>query len=220
MGGEKIRILRYAQNDNKEMKTKVKKLDLLITGVGGQGVVLASDIIGEAAIAAGFDVKKTDTLGMAQRGGSVVSNVRIAEKVWSPLIKEGEVDVLLAFEKIEAGRWSHLLKSGATVIINSYEQPPLSVSLGQEKYPTDAEIKKALQRRTDRIFFLDAQKKARELGNIRTFNIFMLGCLSVFTPIDAEIWKDSISRGMPEKLRDINLKAFDMGRKEIENVRI
>jgi indolepyruvate ferredoxin oxidoreductase beta subunit len=201
-------------------KTALKKMDLLVTGVGGQGVVLASDIIGETAIAAGYDVKKTDTLGMAQRGGSVVSHLRLAEKVWSPLIKEGEADLLLAFEKMEAARWSHYIKKNAIVIINSYEQPPLSVSLGQIKYPTDDEIKAALKRRTDKIYFIDANKRALELGNVRTLNIFMLGCFSVFAPMDAQVWKDSIKRRMPEKLVDINLKAFELGRKEIEGVRI
>ena len=198
----------------------MKKMDLLITGVGGQGVVLASDIIGETALAAGFDVKKTDTLGMAQRGGSVVSHVRLASKVWSPLIKEGEVDLLLAFEKLEAARWSHYLKPGAIAIINSYEQPPLSVSLGQEKYPTDNEITATLKRRTDQVYFIDGNKKAKELGNMRTLNIFMLGCFSVFAPLDIKVWQDCISRRMPENIREINLKAFAEGRKEIEGVRI
>lgn len=204
----------------KMTKPKFKKLDILITGVGGQGVVLASDIIGETALAAGYDVKKTDTLGMAQRGGSVVSHVRLAEKVWSPLIKEGEVDLLLAFEKLEAARWSYYLKPGATVIANNYEQPPLSVSLGQEKYPGDKDIVKELKRRTDRIYIIDGNRKARELGNPRTVNILMLGCFSVFSPMDTGVWKDSISRRMPENIREINLKAFELGRKEIEGVRI
>jgi indolepyruvate ferredoxin oxidoreductase beta subunit len=201
-------------------KAKVKKMDVLVTGVGGQGVVLASDIIGETALMAGFDVKKTDTLGMAQRGGSVVSHVRLAEKVWSPLIKEGDVDLLLAFEKLEAARWSHYLKPGAIAIINSYEQPPLSVSLGQEKYPADDEIAAALQRRTDLIYFINANKISKELGNVRTLNILMLGCFSAFAPIDVTIWKECISRRMPENIREINLTAFEMGRKEIERVRI
>jgi indolepyruvate ferredoxin oxidoreductase beta subunit len=202
------------------VKNKMKKLDILVTGVGGQGVVLASDIIGETALAAGFDVKKTDTLGMAQRGGSVVSHVRLAEKVWSPLIKEGEVDLLLAFEKLEAARWSHYLKPGAIAIVNSYEQPPLSVSLGQEKYPDDDAIKTALQRRTDKIYFIDANRLAKELGNVRTLNILMLGCFSAFAPIDVAVWKESISRRLPENIREINLAAFTMGRKELQGVRI
>ena len=198
----------------------MEKMDVLVTGVGGQGVVLASDIIGETALEAGYDVKKTDTLGMAQRGGSVVSHVRLGEKVWSPLIKEGEVDLLLALEKLEAARWSHYLKPGAIVIINNYEQPPLSVSLGQEKYPSDKDITTALKRCTDKIYFIEANKKARELGNVRTLNIFMLGCFSAFMPLDIKTWQESISRRIPENIRKINLKAFATGRKEIEGVRI
>jgi indolepyruvate ferredoxin oxidoreductase beta subunit len=199
---------------------KMIKMDILITGVGGQGVVLASDIIGETALAAGFDVKKTDTLGMAQRGGSVVSHVRLGEKVRSPLIKEGDVDLLLALEKLEAARWSHYLKPGAIAIINNYEQPPLSVSLGQVKYPTDKEVVALLKRCTDKIYMIDGNKKAKELGNVRTLNIFMLGCFSVFAPLDTKVWQDCISKHLPENLREINLKAFEIGRKEIEGVRI
>jgi indolepyruvate ferredoxin oxidoreductase beta subunit len=195
-------------------------MDLLVTGVGGQGVVLASDIIGETALAAGYDVKKTDTLGMAQRGGSVVSHVRLAPKVWSPLIKDGEVDLLLAFEKLEAARWSHYLRPGGVAIVNNYEQPPLSVSLGQEKYPAHDEIAAALKRLTDQVYFVDGNKKAKELGNVRTLNIFMLGCFSVFAPLKVETWIESISQRMPENIREVNLKAFKTGREEIESVRI
>jgi indolepyruvate ferredoxin oxidoreductase beta subunit len=195
-------------------------MDLFVTGVGGQGVILASDIIAETALAAGYDVKKTDTLGMAQRGGSVVSHVRLADKVRSPLIKEGGVDLLLAFEKLEAARWSHYLRPGAIAIVNTYEQPPSSVSLGKEKYPTTDEIAAILRRRTDQVYFIDANARARELGNVRTLNIYMLGCFSVFAPLDVGVWKESISRRLPEKLREINLTAFEMGRKEIEGVRI
>lgn len=198
----------------------MEKMDLLVTGVGGQGVVLASDIIGETALAAGFDVKKTDTLGMAQRGGSVLSHVRLGPKVWSPLIKDGGVDLLLAFEKLEAARWSHFLRPGGIAIVNRYEQPPLSVSLGQEKYPTDKEIDAALKRRTDRAYFVDGTGRARELGNVRTLNIFMLGCFSVFAPLEVEVWRQSISQRLAENIREINLTAFEMGRKEIEGVRI
>jgi indolepyruvate ferredoxin oxidoreductase beta subunit len=195
-------------------------MDLLVTGVGGQGVVLASDIIGETAITAGFDVKKTDTLGMAQRGGSVVSHVRMAPKVFSPLVREGTADLLLAFEKIEAARWSHFLRPGGIAIINLYEQPPLSVSLGQEKYPTQDEIEAALKRRTNQVYFVDGTGQAQTLGNVRTLNLFMLGCFAAFAPMDIDIWKESVSRFLPENLREINLKAFEAGRKEIEGVRI
>ena len=111
-----------------------------MVGVGGQGTILASDILGEAALAMGLDVKKTDTLGMAQRGGSVTSHLRIGKKVWSPLISPGEADVLLAFEKLEAARWVNYIKPDGLVIINKLAIPPLSISLGTQKYPNDQEI--------------------------------------------------------------------------------
>jgi indolepyruvate ferredoxin oxidoreductase beta subunit len=195
-------------------------MDLLVTGVGGQGVVLASDIIGETAIAAGFDVKKTDTLGMAQRGGSVVSHVRMAPKVFSPLIREGQADLLLAFEKLEAARWSHYLRPGGIAIVNVYEQPPLSVSLGQEKYPAQAEIAAVMKRQTNQVYFVEGTACAQKLGNVRTLNLYMLGCFSVFAPLDIDTWKESVARFLPENIRDINLAAFKAGRKEIEGVRI
>jgi len=198
----------------------VKKIDLLITGVGGQGVVLVSDIIGEAALADGYDIKKTDTLGMAQRGGSVISHVRIAPKVWSPLIKEGEVDLLLAFEKLEAARWSYYLRPGGIAIVNNHEQPPPSVSLGHERYPSHEEITDILKQQTDRVYFIDGTRRARELGNVRTLNILMLGCLSLFAPLKVSIWKNSISQHLPANIREINLTAFEQGRKEIKGVHI
>jgi indolepyruvate ferredoxin oxidoreductase beta subunit len=198
----------------------VKKLDLLMTGVGGQGVVLASDIYGEAAIAAGYDVKKTDTLGMAQRGGSVVSHIRIGPAVASPLIEDGEVDLLLAFEKLEAARWSHFLRPGGTAIVNNHEQPPQSVSLGQARYPSHREIADILEARTDKVFFIDGTRLAQELGNVRTFNILMLGCLSVAAPLSADVWKQSIARRLPEKLLEINLAAFEKGREEMRGAGI
>ena len=198
----------------------MKKVDLLVTGVGGQGVILASDIIGETAIAAGYDTKKTDTLGMAQRGGSVISHVRIAAEVWSPLIKEGEVDILLAFEKLEAVRWSHYLHPGGIVIVNNLMLPPLSVSVGKERYPNDEETTDILKQRTDRIYFVNGSRQAKELGNIRTLNMFMLGCVSPFVPLKIDVWKEAISRRVPSKVRQINLIAFDKGRKEMSSVRI
>jgi indolepyruvate ferredoxin oxidoreductase beta subunit len=195
-------------------------MDLLVAGVGGQGVVLASDIIGEAALAAGYDVKKTDTLGMAQRGGSVISHVRLAPKVWSPLIREGEVDLLLALEKLEAARWGYFLRPGGIAIINNYEQPPQSVSLGKEPYPTNEEIADIIRRRTEHIYFIDGTRRAGEMGNVRTLNIFMLGCLSLVAPLKVGIWRECIARRLPENIRKINLAAFEMGRKEMKNVRL
>ena len=198
----------------------MKKLDLLITGAGGQGVILASDIIGETAIAAGYDVKKTDTIGMAQRGGSVISNVRIARQVWSPLIKQGEVDLLLALEKLEAARWAYYLRPGGIAILNNHALPPLAVSLGNTRYPGDEEIHDIIKRQTDRIYFIEGTRRARELGNIRTLNMFMLRCASLFMPFPVRVWQDSISQRLPPNIRQINITAFNQGRKEIRSVRL
>jgi indolepyruvate ferredoxin oxidoreductase beta subunit len=195
----------------------VKKFDLLITGVGGQGVILASNIISEVALAAGYDVKKTDTLGMAQRGGSVVSHVRLGHRVWSPLIKAGEADMLIAFEKLEAARWSHYLRPGAIAIVNNHALPPLPVNLGNERYPTDKEITDILKRRTDSIYLINGTSRARELGNIRTLNMFLLGCASLFLPLKVSIWKDSISQYLKPSIRQINITAFSQGRKEVRD---
>ena len=193
----------------------MKKFDLLITGVGGQGVILASDILSEAALTAGYDVKKTDTLGLAQRGGSVISHIRIGQRVWSPLIKEGEADILLALEKLEAARWGYYLQPGAIAIVNNYARPPLSVNLGNEHYPTDEEITSILKRRSARVYFVNSTSRTRELGNISTLNIFMLGCASLFLPFRVSIWQESISRHVPPSAQKINIDAFKQGRKEI-----
>ncbi len=198
----------------------MKKLDLLVTGVGGQGIILASDIIGEAAMAAGYDVKKTDTLGMAQRGGSVISHVRIAAQVFSPLIKEGEVDIILTFEKLEAARWAHYLRPDGIAIINNQALPPLSVSLGNEQYPSDEKITAILKQRTDRVYWVEGTKRAREMGNIRMLNTFMLGCVSVFMPFKVDTWKKSIVRHLPANIQAVNLEAFEQGRKEIKSVHL
>jgi indolepyruvate ferredoxin oxidoreductase beta subunit len=193
----------------------MKKQDLIMVGVGGQGIVLASDILGEVAMTAGYDIKKTDTLGMAQRGGSVVSHVRIAGEVRSPLIKEGDADVLVAFEKLEAARWSYFLHDGATVIVNNQITPPLSVSLGTARYPGDKEVEDILKQRAGRLYLVDGTQQALKLGDIRSLNILMLGCVSLLLPIDVKIWKDCISQRLSPKILDMNMSAFDKGREEM-----
>ena len=198
----------------------MKKRDLLMVGVGGQGIVLASDILGEVALAAGYDVKKTDTLGMAQRGGSVLSHVRIADKVWSPLIKEGDVDVLVAFEKLEAARWSYYLHPGGVAIVNNQSTPPLSVGLGTHRYPGNKEIEGTLRQRADRIYFVDGTDKAKELGDIRTLNMIMLGCVSFLLHIDADIWIDCISLRLSRNILKMNMAAFDKGREEMSSANL
>ena len=197
-----------------------EKQDILMVGVGGQGIILASDILGESAIAAGYDIKKTDTLGMAQRGGSVVSHIRIASHVWSPLIKEGDVDILVAFEKLEAARWAPYLKPDGLAIINNHAIPPLSVSLGTSQYPGNQEVENILKQRTGKIYFIDGTTRAKQLGDIRTLNIFMLGCISSLLPIKLQVWQDCISKTLPPKILDINVKAFEQGRKESPHVNL
>jgi indolepyruvate ferredoxin oxidoreductase beta subunit len=196
----------------------VKKFDLLITGVGGQGVILASNIIGEVALAAGYDVKKTDTLGMAQRGGSVVSHVRLGPQVYSPLIMAGEVDILVAFEKLEAARWSHYLRPGAIAIVNDHALRPLSVNLGAERYPSDEEIVNILRRGSERIYFINGSHRVKRLGNIKILNVFLLGCASVCLPLKIRVWQDIISQHVPPAVRELNITAFGQGRKEMRRV--
>ncbi len=198
----------------------MNNVDMLVTGVGGQGVILASDMIGEVALAAGCDVKKTDTLGMAQRGGSVISNVRIGQKVWSPLIRESGVDILVAFEKLEAARWVDYLRPGAVAIVNNHALPPLSVNLGDERYPNDEEIAGILRQRAGRIYFINGTESAKKLGNVRTLNMYMLGCASLLLAFDVQMWKDCMSRRIRSNVLQVNIAAFDLGRKEGLDVHI
>ena len=193
----------------------MKKQDLIMVGVGGQGIVLASDILSDVAMAAGYDVEKTDTLGMAQRGGSVVSHVRIADKVWSPLIQEGDVDMLVAFEKLEAARWSYFLNPKGVAIVNNQTTPPLSVSLGITRYPPDKDIEAILQRTAGKYYLIDGIRQVKELGDIRALNLFMLGCVSSLLPIDVKVWQDYITRRLPSKILNLNMVAFEKGREEM-----
>jgi len=196
----------------------MNELNLLITGAGGQGIILASDIIGMSAISAGYDVKKTDSLGMAQRGGSVISHLRIAGRVFSPLIRPGAVDILLSFEKLEAARWAHYLKPDGIAIVNNHALPPLSVSLGNDRYPADVEVRDIFKAYTDSLHFVEGTGKVRALGNLKTLNIFMLGCLSLFMPFPVSTWQENISQRLPHKIRQVNLDAFNLGRKELADV--
>ena len=204
------------------MSRHQEKQDILMVGVGGQGIVLASDILGDAALDMGLDVKKTDTLGMAQRGGSVTSHLRIGQKVWSPLINAPEADILLAFEKLEAARWVGYMKPGGTAIINNLAIPPLSISLGTQVYPEDEAILDSFRSVTGKVYLVDGTDKVAGLGDIRTLNIFMLGYLSRLLPLeitDAQ-WEKSIARHLPAKILDLNKRAFKAGREAADGVNI
>ncbi len=193
-----------------------------MVGVGGQGIILASDILGDTALAMGLDVKKTDTLGMAQRGGSVTSHLRIAPVVYAPLISPHGADILLAFEKLEAARWVNYVRPGGLVIINNHAIPPLSISLGTQKYPADKLIIESFRQRTAKTLVVEGSKETERLGDVRALNIFMLGYLSRFFPIKIsdDLWKKCISERLPARIHDLNLRAFARGKEVAASVAI
>jgi len=190
-------------------------INILITGVGGQGVVLASDILGDVALAGGYDVKKSDTLGMAQRGGSVVAHIRLGTNIASPLISKGEADILLSLEKLETVRWVDYLRMGAIVIYNDQAIPPLSVSRGDAVYPSDEQIVLTIARYTQNFFALTGEAMSIGLGNPKVLNTLMLGALSMFVPFPPDAWTQSITSRVPGKAVAINLEAFRTGRQGV-----
>lgn len=190
------------------------KADILMTGVGGQGVILASDALAEIAMKAGYDVKKSDSLGMSQRGGSVVSHLRIGERVFSPMIRKGEADFLLGFERLEGVRWVDYLREGGVAIINKLAIPPLSVVGGALKYPELSDVEVTLRQRTNRIYFVPGTEIAAELGNPQALNVLLVGFLSAFLDIGQRSFIDDLSQRVPQRFLQVNLKAFARGREE------
>lgn len=185
------------------------KLNIMIVGVGGQGTLLASRILGNVAMKMSFDVKVSEVHGMAQRGGSVVTYVKFAKKVYSPIIEKGEADIILAFEKLEALRYVEYLKNGGSYIVNTQRIDPIPVILGKEKYP-DSIVEK-INGVVNKTIAVDALPIARECGNIKAVNVVLLGLLAKVTGIDKEIWHESIRETVPPKLQEINFKAFEAG---------
>jgi len=181
--------------------------NVFIAGVGGQGILLASEILSDMALARGLDVKKSEVHGMAQRGGSVVSHVRFGEKVYSPVIAEGEADVLVSFEKMEAVRWVHYVSQTGTVVVNDQEIVPS----GMERYPEG--IDEELAKRAPDAHKFDALVLAEEAGHPRAVNTVMLGAFSNYLDFTEDEWKKAIEGRVPPKTVDINLKAFELGRK-------
>ncbi len=188
-----------------------QKIDVFITGVGGQGVVLASDVLAQVGLDAGFDVKKTDSLGMAQRGGSVVSHVRLADKVFSPLIPEGGADFLLSFERLEAVRSLRFLKQGGVAIVDTAAVQPLSVVNEGYHYPTSDEVRNALLSTAGSLHLVPALEIATGIGNPRAASILCLGFLSAFLDIPQDVWLDQIKKQLPPRLHPVNLAAFAEG---------
>jgi indolepyruvate ferredoxin oxidoreductase, beta subunit len=190
-----------------------RKLDLLITGVGGQGAILASDIIGKAAVAAGLPIRAAETHGMAQRGGSVVNHIRIGEKFGSMIPKKG-ADLMLALEPMEAVRYLDFLKDGGVVIVNTQPVLPVTVTSGLSKYPDVSEILDVLSEKYI-VKAFNADELASEAGSKLAMNVAMVGAVSDYLPIPKENLLASIKALVPQKTVEINLKAFEMGRRKI-----
>jgi indolepyruvate ferredoxin oxidoreductase, beta subunit len=190
----------------------MKKTDFILAGVGGQGIVLMSDLLAESAMAAGYDVKKSDVFGMAQRGGSVSSYVRFGERVHSPLPRGGDVDFLVALEKLEAARWAGHLAPGGVAVVNDHVMFPLSVSAGADRYPTDEEVLGALRRKTDRVYLMGATRISNELGNPKVLNVVVMGFVATLLPIPWEACVATVERRFPAKILALNLRALEAGR--------
>lgn len=184
--------------------------NILLVGVGGQGILLASEILSEAAMLAGFDVKKSEIHGMSQRGGSVVSHVRYGREVFSPIVPEGEGDILFGFELMETCRSLTLLRQGGTVIANDLRISPPSVLMGQEPYPEGLADK--IRAAFSDFLLVDGQKLAADAGNVRTANTVLLGAVSKRLDIPEEYWIRALEKMVPAKAVEVNRKAFQLGR--------
>jgi indolepyruvate ferredoxin oxidoreductase beta subunit len=182
--------------------------NIMIVGVGGQGTLLTSRIIGKAALACGCDVKISEVHGMAQRGGSVVTFVRFGEKVNEPVVEEGTADVIIAFERLEALRYSHFLKKNGVLIVNDCRIDPMTVVIGAKTYPENIidNLKKAHS-----VYTIDGQDAALKLGNSKVLNSVVLGFAAEFIGFDKQVWLDTVSSTVPAKTVEINQKAFMLG---------
>ena len=189
----------------------LEKVDFVLAGVGGQGTILASDILVEVGLEAGYDVKKSEVHGMAQRGGGVESQVRWGEKVYSATVEKGEVDFLLGFEMLEVARWIDFLKPGGDVIVNRYRIPPPPVNMGVARYPDESEIQRLLLTRAGRLVWVDATDVARELGNAALSGVVLLGLLAVDLGMEPDLWLGVIDRLVPERFVALHRGAFSRG---------
>jgi indolepyruvate ferredoxin oxidoreductase beta subunit len=185
--------------------------NILFSGVGGQGILLASEIMAYALLAAGYDAKKSEVHGMAQRGGSVTAQLRYGDKVYSPLIEPGRADIQVAFEMMEAVRYLPYLHKGSKVIVNTQKILPPAVATGQTTYPED--VLDHITTLGIKVVLVDAFDLAREVGEVRTANVVMVGAVSSFLPMDPSVYEGIISARVPAKFRDVNLQAFAAGRK-------
>ncbi|HBT20904.1 MAG TPA: indolepyruvate oxidoreductase subunit beta [Peptococcaceae bacterium] len=200
------------------MDTVANTKNILIVGVGGQGIILAGRIIGNAALKMGLNVKVSEIHGMAQRGGSVVTHVRFGRRVYSPTIEQGTADIILAFEKLEALRWMHYLRLGGTVIVNEQEIYPLPVLIGKGEYPSD--VLEKIKRKDTHILALDAFQIAVEAGNPKAVNMVLVGALAAEMGFKKDLWHDVIKETVPKKSIEANIQAFNKGFEWVKNPRV
>ncbi|BCS53999.1 indolepyruvate oxidoreductase subunit beta [Geobacter sp. SVR] len=184
--------------------------NILLVGVGGQGILLASEILSETFMLAGFDVKKSEIHGMSQRGGSVVSHVRYGKEVFSPIVPEGQGDILFGFELMETSRYLSLLKPGGTVVANDLRIASPSILMGKESYPEG--LVEGIREQFPDFLLVDGHKLASEAGNARAANTVLLGAVSKRLDIDEKFWLEALQKMVPPKALEINRKAFLMGR--------
>jgi len=190
-------------------------VNILVVGVGGQGTILAGDILAEVGMVGGFDAKKSDILGLAIRSGSVVSHIRWGEEVHSPMSMLGQVDYLLAFEPLESMRMVEYLRPDSTIIVNDYPIPPVAVTTGQMSYPSREQIDNVLTAASARYFSINVTEKATQLGNVKVVNIMLLGALSCLLELPVSVWEQTIEKYVPSKLLSVNRRAFQAGRELI-----
>lgn len=183
---------------------------VMIVGVGGQGSLLASRILGTVFMAQGYDVKVSEVHGMSQRGGSVVTYIKYGEKVYSPIVEQGEADYLLSFEQLEAARWLSYLKNDGTMIVSDQKIDPMPVITGAAEYPEDVIGK--LKGTGANIIDVDALKLATEAGSSKATNVVLIGVLSTIMPFPKEKWEKAIVQLVPPKFLEMNKKAFELGR--------
>lgn len=191
------------------MAETTKTTNILLSGVGGQGVILASYVLSQAAMAEGFEVKQSEVHGMSQRGGSVVSHLRFGSRVWSPLVNQGTADILLAFEALEALRYVHWLRPGGILVYNTLQVNPSTVAAGLAAYPAD--VGERIAAAWDRVRPVDATNLARQAGNAKAANMVMLGAISSELPFTDDTWRKIIADVVPAKTVEANMRAFELG---------
>ncbi|AAK79959.1 indolepyruvate ferredoxin oxidoreductase beta subunit [Clostridium acetobutylicum] len=190
----------------------MRNINIIIVGVGGQGALLASKILGRVGMKKNYDVKVSEVHGMSQRGGSVVTYVRFGEKLHSPIVEKGQADIILAFEELEALRWIEYLNEKGIVIVNTEKIYPLPVIIGKEKYPDN--IIDSIKSVCKNTISLDCLKICKKYKNMKISNMVILGAFSRVMDIEKELWIQSIKETVPQRFLDINMKAFEEGRME------